>query len=114
MIPIFKSEERTNPSNYRPISLLSILDKIIEKLMYNRLHQFFEKHNFFYRYQFGFRQNRATLHAVTEVVDYIYKSLDEGNYVFGIYIDLKKAFDTMQDEKYSCTNSNIMEYADSP
>ena len=98
VIPIFKSEERTNPSNYRPISLLSIFDKIIEKLMYNRLHQFFEKHNIFYKYQFGFKQNHATLHALTEVIDYIYKSLDEGNYVFGIYIDLKKAFDTVQHE----------------
>ena len=99
VIPIFKSEERTNPSNYRPISLLSIFDKIIEQLlMYNRLHQFFEKHNIFYKYQFGFRQNHATLHALTEVIDYIYKSLNEGNYVFGINIDLKKAFDSVQHE----------------
>ena len=75
-----------------------LLDKIIEKLMYNRLHKFFEKHNIFYKYQFGFRQNYATLHALTEVIDYIYKSLDEGNHVFGIYIDLKKAFDTVQHE----------------
>ena len=64
--------------------------------MYNRLHRFFEKHNIFYKYQFWFRQNHATLHALTEVIDYIYKSLDEGNYVFGIYIDLKKAFATVQ------------------
>ena len=40
--------------------------------MYNRLHQFFEKHNIFYKYQFGFRQNHATLHALTEEMDYIF------------------------------------------
>ena len=96
MIPIFKSEERTDPSNYRPISLLSVFDELLEKLMYNRLNPFFQKHNIFYKYQFGFRKNHATASALTEVIDYIYKSLDEGNYVFGIYIDLKKAFDTVQ------------------
>ena len=96
VIPIFKSEKRTDPSNYRPISLLSIFDKLLEKLMYNRLNPFFQKHNIFYKYQFGFRKNHATANALTEVIDYIYKSLDERNYVFGIYIDLKKTFDTVE------------------
>ena len=64
--------------------------------MYNRLNPFFQKHKIFYKYQFCFRKNHATANALTEVIDYIYKSLDEGNYVFGIYIDLKKAFDTVQ------------------
>ena len=112
VIPIFKSEERTDPSNYRPISLLSVFDKLLEKLMYNRLNPFFQKHNIFYKYQFGFRKNHATANALTEVIDYIYKSLDEGNYVFGIYIDLKRLL-ILCNTKYSCTNSNIMEYADS-
>ena len=96
VIPILKSEERADPSNYKPISLLSVFDKLLEKLMYNRLNPFFQKHNIFYKYQFGFRKNHATANALTEVINYIYKSLDEGNYVFGIYIDLKKAFDTVQ------------------
>ena len=59
-------------------------------------HSFLHKHKIFYKYQFGFRKNHETTNALTEVIDYIYKSLDEGNYVFGIYIDLKKAFDTVQ------------------
>ena len=96
VILIFKSEERTDPSNYRPISLLSVFDKLLEKLMCNRLNPFFQKHNIFYKYQFGFRKNHATTNALTEVIDYIYKSLDEENYISGIYIDLKKAFDTVQ------------------
>ena len=65
VIPIFKSEERTDPSNYRPISLLSVFDKLLEKLMYNRLNPFFQKHNIFYKYQFGFRKNHATANALT-------------------------------------------------
>ena len=96
VIPIHKGDEKTNPSNYRPISLLSIFDKLFEKIMCNRLTSFLHKHEIFYKYQFGFRKNHATTNALTEVMDYIYKSLDEGNYVFGFYIDLKKAFDTVQ------------------
>ena len=96
VIPIHKGDETTEPTNYRPISLLSIFDKLIEKVMLNRLLKFLEKNNILYKYQFGFRKNHATTHALTEVIDYIYRSLDEGNYVFGIYIDLKKAFDTVQ------------------
>ena len=58
--------------------------------------KFLKKNNILYKYQFGFRKNHATTHALMEVIDYIYMSLDEGNYVFGIYIDLKKAFDTVR------------------
>ena len=86
----------TDPGNYRPISLLSVFDKLLEKVMLNRLLQFLNKNDILYKYQFGFRKNYATSNALTEVIDHIYKSLDEGNYVFGIYIDLKKAFDTVQ------------------
>ena len=96
MIPIYKGDDPTNPNNYRPISLLSVFDKLLEKLVYSRLDPFFQKHNTFYKYQFGFRKNHATNNALTEVMIYIYKSLDEGKDVFGIYIDLKKAFDTVQ------------------
>ena len=85
VIPIYKGDDPTNPSNYKPISLLSMFDKLLEKLMYNRSDPFFQKHNVFYKYQFGFRKNHATNNALTEVMNYIYKSLDEGNYVFGIY-----------------------------
>ena len=96
VIPVYKGDDAANPGNYRPISLLSVFDKLLEKLMYNRLDSFLHEHKIFYKYQFGFRKNHATTNALTEVIDYIYKSLDEGNYVFGIYIDLKKAFHTVQ------------------
>ena len=69
--------------------------------MYNRLDSFLHKHKKFYKYQFGFRKNHATTNALAEVIDYIYKSLDERNYVFGIYIDLKKSFDTVQQDIYT-------------
>ena len=96
VIPVHKGDVKTDPGNYRPISLLSVFDKLLEKVMLNRLLQFLNKNDILYKYQFGFRKNHATSNALTEVIDHIYKSLDEGNYVFGIYIDLKKAFDTVQ------------------
>ena len=64
--------------------------------MLNRLLKFLNKNNILYKYQFGFRKNHETTHALTKMIDYIYESLDEGNYVFGLYIDLKKAFDSVQ------------------
>ena len=96
MIPIYKGNDAANPNNYRPISLLSVFDKLLEKLMYNRLDSFLHKHKIFFKYHFGFRENHATINALTEVTGYIYKSLDKGNHGFGIYIDQKKAFDTVQ------------------
>ena len=93
VIPVHKGDVTTDPSNYRPISLLSVFDKLLEKVMLNRSLQFLNKNDI---YQFGFRKNHATSNALTEVIDHIYKSLDEGKYVFEIYIDLKKAFDTVQ------------------
>ena len=83
-IPIYKGNDPANSSNYRPISLLRVFDQLLEKLMYNRLDPFFQKHNVFYKYQYGFRKNHATNNALTEVMNYIYKSLDKGNYAFGI------------------------------
>ena len=96
VIPIFKGENPTDPDNYRSISLLSVFDKLLENVMYNTLNAFLTKHKIFYKYQLGFRKNHATADALSEVIDFIYKSLDEGNFVFGIYMDLKKAFDTVQ------------------
>ena len=106
-----KGDDATNPNNYRPISLLSVFDKLLEKLMLNRLNPFLSKNNIFYKYQLGFRKNHATTHALTEVIDYIYKSLDERNYVFGIYMELKKHL-TQWNIKYSYASYNIMVFVD--
>ena len=69
VIAIYKGDDAANPSSYRPISLLSVFDKSLEKLMYNRLDSFLHKHTIFYKYQFGFKKNHATTIALTEVID---------------------------------------------
>ena len=96
---MYKKDDAFLPSNYRPISLLSIFDKLLEKIICVRLKQFLKKHNILYKYQFEFRENHSTSHALIDVVEYIYKSPDDNKFVFGVYIDLKKAFDTVDHDR---------------
>jgi hypothetical protein len=98
LIAIFKKqldEEKIIPGNYRPISLLSIIDKLLEKLMYSRLINFINKHKILYKYQFGFRKNHSTTLALIEITDNILQDLEKGKCSAGIFIDFKKAFDTV-------------------
>ena len=83
-------------SNYRPISLLSNTEKVLEKLMYNRVYNFFTKNNLIYPLQFGFRQQYSTFHALISLTENIRKNLDKGNIGCGIFVDLQTAFDTVQ------------------
>ena len=95
VIPLHKKSEKTILSNYRPISLLSCFGKLLEKLMHKRLYSFLKRHNILYQYQFGFQQNLSTSLALIEIADNIRTNLDNNNDVLGIYIDLAKAFDTV-------------------
>ena len=93
--PIFKKDEKTDPGNYRPISLLSTINKIMEKVMYKRVISFLNRFKILYKYQFGFRENYSTVQAVIEITDNILSELEKKNMVAGIYLDLSKAFDTV-------------------
>ena len=96
VIPIFKNKESMlDCENYRPISLLSNVNKIIEKLMYNRLYDFLERFDCIYRKQFGFRQKHSTAHALISMTEEIRHSLDNNLNVCGIFLDFQKAFDTV-------------------
>ena len=72
-----------------------ILKKMLEKLMYKRLYIFFNKHNVIYNLQFGFRQQSSTSRAFINITENIRKALDDGNIDCGIFVDLEKAFDTV-------------------
>ena len=95
VLPLFKSGDDTIFTNYRPVSVLPLISKIIERLMYNRLLNFINKHNLLYAYQFGFRQKYSTYMALLTLVDKISTALDEGDKVIGIFLDFSKAFDTV-------------------
>ena len=94
-IPIFKKGDSSKNSNYRPISLLSIFSKIIEKLMHQRLYNFLELHEILFQMQFGFRKGHSTDHALISLSERIKNTLDSNRVGCGIFIDLQKAFDTV-------------------
>ena len=98
IVPIHKSGDSTTSSNFRPISLLPILSKIFEKLMHYRLNNFVERNNLIRNNQFGFRKSRSTTDVVLEFLDHAFNSLNEKNYLIAIYLDLSKAFDTINHE----------------
>ena len=74
--PIFKKGSRLETCNYRPISLLSNINKIFEKVMYSRVYNFINKFNCLYPLQFGFRGNYSTNHTLVTIVDQINEALD--------------------------------------
>ena len=92
IIPIYKKGSKLECSNYRPISLLSNIDKILERLMYNRLYNFLEKKEIIFSLQFGFHQKYSTTHALIHLTDNIRYEIDKGNYACGIFVDFQKVF----------------------
>ena len=95
VVPVFKKDSKLYYSNYRPISLLSNVEIILEKRMYKRLYTFLNNNNIIYNLQFGFRQQYSTSHALINITENIRKALDDGNIGCGVFVDLQKAFDTV-------------------
>ena len=94
--PIFKSGDQSDLVNYRPISKLTCLSKVMERAMHNRLTDFLDSNNILYNKQFGFRKNHSTTHAIIEVVDKLTETMDQGKATIGVFLDLSKAFDTIK------------------
>ena len=96
--PLHKKESKLDHQNYRPISLLSVISKIFEKLIYKRIYFYLDQKKLIYSKQFGFRANYSTNHAIISLTEHIRKLLDKGEYVCGVFVDLEKAFDTVHHE----------------
>ena len=93
--PIFKSGKKELLTNYRPISALSCFSKILERIMYNRVYNYLNDNNLLFRKQFGFRKGHSTDHALIKLIDSIYDFFNQNKYTLGVFIDLSKAFDTV-------------------
>ena len=95
IIPIHKGGAKNIASNYRPISLLPIFGKVLEKITAARFLKFINKHIILTQKQFGFRKNRLTELAVTEVYNRLLDNLENKNYTCAIFLDLAKSFDSV-------------------
>ena len=95
IIPIYKAKDKKDISNYRPISLLPIVSKILEKVVHKNVYTFLEKNKVVYASQYGFRKNRSTVNAITELVCHITNAIENKQSTFSVFLDLFKAFDTI-------------------
>ena len=95
LCPIYKAKEKCLMSNYRPVSLLPNFSKIFEKVMHKRVYCFLKKHNLLYHSQYGFREKRSTVDAVTELMSNILLGFEKRKMTLGLFLDLSKAFDTV-------------------
>ena len=95
VVPIHKKGSSTDPANYRPISVLPALSKILEKAVHQQLTDFLENESLLTNNQFGYRRKRSTNLATTLFLDNIRRNVDQGYLVGAIFIDLSKAFDTI-------------------
>ena len=95
VVPIYKGEDKTDPSNYRPISLLSVFNRIFEKTMYRRLMAYLEINDILCDSQYGFREKHSTEHALIDILNQIQSHFEKGMLSRGVFIDLKKAFDAI-------------------
>ena len=95
IVPLYKGGGNDNVSNYRPVSLLPVPGKIIEKMVHDHMMEFFENNNILSEYQFGFRKNHSTIDSIATLVDNILHSVNDGKVTLAAFIDFKKAFDTV-------------------
>ena len=95
IIPIHKSGNKTSANNYRPISLLPSVSKILEKLVQVQLSDYLTHNNVLSEAQSGFRKNHSTISALLKVTDDWFNAIDRGLFTGAVFIDLRKAFDTV-------------------
>ena len=93
--PIYQAGDNSDISNYRSISVLPCFSKILERLMYNRLYKYLKENNILHEKQFGFQSGYSTNDAIMQLVNKIFDSFEKEQFTLGVFIDLSKAFDTV-------------------
>ena len=96
--PIFKKGQRTMLDNYRPISILPVVSKLMERILYDQMYDYLKKQNILSEHQFGFRQFHSTTTTLLDCTNEWYINMDRGLYIIVVLLDLKKAFDTVNHE----------------
>ena len=100
VVPIHKAGPNNIITNYRPVALISNLEKVIEKFLHSRITSFFDSYKIFGNQQFGFRKNSSTTSAIINLLVKIQEALDKGLLVATLFLDLSKAFVTIEHDRY--------------
>ena len=95
VIPLYKGKCKFKPGNYRTISLLLTMSKILEKVLYKRTYAFLDNHNQIYLSQYGFRLKHSCENAIGDMVSQILKNQQQNKYTAALFLDLSKTFDTL-------------------
>lgn len=95
MVPLFKGGDKSSISNFRPISLLPVISKLLEKLLHKKLYRHLNSINFFSDCQCGFRPAMSTEDSIDKLLTYTYNKFNDNQFVLTIFYDLCKAFDTI-------------------
>jgi retron-type reverse transcriptase len=107
IIPLFKKGDKSNAANYRPISLLNICNKIFERLIFDQIDDYLQKHNLYDEEQFGFRRSRGCAEALASLSHKISEIVDKNNTAVLISFDIEKAFDSV-DHKILCNKLELL------
>ena len=115
--PSFKGGENYELGNYRPISVQPCFSKILEKIMYNCLYKYLTDNSILYKKQFGFQEGHSIEYTIVQLVDQIRNSFESKQYALGVFVDLSKAFDTVNHrvlisklENYRISGKNLLWY----
>lgn len=113
VVPIHKSGDKSKPGNYRPISILSPISKIVEQVAKKRLLVFLNKNQYFFSHQYGFLEKNNTTNAAIDIVIKLQKALDDNQQAVGLFLDIKKAFDTVDHDllQYKLRKAGIKDMA---
>ena len=95
VIPLYKGNEKDNTVNYRPISLLMTISKLLEKIIYKRVFKFLDKYELLYQSQYGFHNQHSCRQAITELTGKLLQAKEAGLHSTSVFLDLLKAFDTL-------------------
>ena len=95
VVPLYKGREMDTVINYRPVSLLMTISKVLEKIMYQRVYGFLNKNDALYDSQYRFRTKRSCEHAIQEMVGHLLQLRNENRHSVEVFLDLSKAFDML-------------------
>ena len=95
VVPLFKKNDKTEVGNYRPVSILSIISKVFERVVYDQVESYLDQKKLLYKFQSGFRSRFSTDTCLIHLTDFIKFQMDKGHYVGMVLLDLQKAFDTV-------------------